>query len=316
MSFFTASPFQTSLQYAVTCHGVALHSGADVTMTLHPAPADHGIRFKRTDIEGTENIVIPRHDAVCDTKLGTTIANADGVKVMTIEHLMAAFYGCGIDNALVELNGPEIPIMDGSSEPFVFLLECAGVEVLETPRHYLEIKRTIAVEEGGSMAVIKPHDSLALDITIQFDHEQIQTQRASYDFAKTSFKQSLARARTFGFRKDVEALRQIGLARGGSLHNAIVLDDHQILNQEGLRFSDEFVRHKALDCLGDFMLAGGHILGAVTTIRPGHGINNRLLHAIFAHADNYEWQREATPAPLARPGAIAANAQPQALMAV
>lgn len=280
------SPFQTTLQYPVTCTGVALHSGANVAMTLHPAPADHGIVFVRSDVSPDMARVPARYDTVCDTQLGTTISNAQGTKVMTIEHLMAALWGCGVDNLLVELDGPEVPVMDGSSEPFVFLIECAGVETLDVSRKRLEILRTVAVEEDGATAIIRPDDALSLDITIQFAHEKIQTQHAVYDFSHTQFKQALCRARTFGFAKDVEALRQMGLARGGSLQNAIVLDETDILNADGLRYEDEFVRHKALDCVGDYFLAG-HLCGAVTTVRPGHRINNVLMRAIMADSANY-----------------------------
>ncbi len=299
------SPFQTSLQYPVSCHGVALHSGASVTLTLKPAPAGHGIVFERTDIAGEAARVPARYDLVNETQLGTTLTNEHATKVMTVEHLMAALWGCGIDNALIELDGPEVPIMDGSSEPLVFLMECAGVEVLDAPRQVLEILRTVAVEEGGASAVIAPSDRFSLDITIQFDHTKIGSQQAFYDFDSVSFKRSLCRARTFGFAKDVEALRKIGLARGGSLANAVVLDDETILNEDGLRYGDEFVRHKALDCVGDFFLAGATLMGEVTTFRPGHRINNQLLRAIFADEQNYRWQ------PLALP-AVKTAAQPKA----
>ncbi len=281
------SPFQTTLHHAVTCNGVALHSGATVSMTLHPAEAGHGIVFKRRDVEGFKSLVPARYDAVCDTKLGTTICNEYGTKVMTVEHLMAALWGSGIDNCLIELEGPEIPIMDGSSEPFVFLVECAGVRVLDVPRQIITVNRVVAVEDQGATAVIVPADHFSLDITIHFDHAKIGTQQAVYDFTETSFKRSLCRARTFGFARDVEQLRSIGLAQGGSLANAIVLGDDTIMNEDGLRYNDEFVRHKALDCCGDYYLAGAILRGAVTTFRPGHGINNQLMRELFSHADNY-----------------------------
>lgn len=303
------SPYQTTLHYPVSCNGTALHSGAQVSLSLHPAPAGHGIVFKRRDVAAAAALVPARYDAVCDTRLGTTIRNEAGTTVMTVEHLMAALWGCGIDNALIELDGPEIPIMDGSSEPFVFLIECAGIETLDAPRRVLELRRTVAVEEDGATAVIHPAEALSLDITIQFDHARIRTQRAFYDFAHTGFKQTLCRARTFGFVRDVEALRKAGLARGGSLHNAIVLNDEEVLNAEGLRYQDEFVRHKALDCAGDYFLCGGFLHGAVTTFRPGHRINNLLLRAIFADAENYVWSELADTGarihPLPAPAAVA-----------
>lgn len=280
-------PFQTTLNYPVTCTGVALHSGAQVTMSLKPAPADHGVVFVRRDIAAAKARVPARYDAVVDTRLGTTIANAHGTRVMTVEHLMAALWGCGIDNCLVELDGPEVPIMDGSSEPFVFLLECAGIDVLDAPRASIEVLRTVAVEDSGSTAVLTPADHFMLDVTIHFDHARIGTQQARYDFSETTFKQALCRARTFGFAQDVEALRAAGLARGGSLRNAVVLDEESILNTEGLRYGDEFVRHKALDCIGDYFLSGMALQGAVTTLRPGHHINNVLMRALFADSRNY-----------------------------
>lgn len=281
------SPFQTTLNHAVTCNGVALHSGATVSMTLQPAPAGHGIVFKRRDVEGYKSLVPARYDMVCDTKLGTTLANEYGTKVMTVEHLMAALWGCGIDNCLIELEGPEIPIMDGSSEPFVFLVECAGVRVQDAPRRIIQVNRVVAVEDQGSTAVIAPADHFSLDVTIHFNHDKIGTQKAVYDFTETSFKRALCRARTFGFARDVEQLRSIGLAQGGSLANAVVLGDADILNEDGLRYNDEFVRHKALDCCGDYYLAGAIIRGAVTTFRPGHCINNLLMRELLSNPDNY-----------------------------
>lgn len=283
------SPYQTSLHYSVSCHGVALHSGATVSLSIKPAPANHGIVFRRTDIAGEAAFVPARYDLVKETQLGTTLINEAGIKIMTVEHIMAALWGLGVDNALIEIGGAEVPIMDGSSEPFVFLIECAGIEVLDAPRRFIEVLRTVAVEEDGASAVIEPADHFALDITIQFAHSHIGSQRALYDFTQTSFKRALSRARTFGFAKDVEALRSIGLARGGSLENAIVLDDAGVLNAEGLRYEDEFVRHKALDCVGDYYLAGATLLGEVTTFRSGHRINNLLLREIFSNQANYRW---------------------------
>lgn len=283
-----ASVFQTTLQHSVTCKGVALHSGANVSMTLHPAEADHGIVFRRSDVDSAAALVPARYDAVVDTMLGTTIANEFGTKVMTVEHLMAALWGCGVDNCLIEIEGPEIPIMDGSSEPFVFLIECAGTKLLDETRKVIEVSRVVAVEENGATAVIAPADHLSIDITINFDHKKIGTQQAVYDFEQTSFNQSLCRARTFGFARDVEMLRTKGLAKGASLNNAIALgDNNDIMNKEGLRYADEFVRHKALDCVGDYYLCGYLIRGAVTTYRPGHGINNLLMRELMADEANY-----------------------------
>ncbi len=279
--------FQATVAAEVSCVGVALHTGDMVNMTIRPAPAHSGITFIRKDLPEPNNKVHATYDAVTETTLGTTIRNAAGVSVATIEHVMAALWGAGIDNARIWLDGPEVPIMDGSSEPFVFLLDCAGRVQQKATRRRIKVLREVRVEEAGSIATIRPHDGFALDVEIVFNHKLIATQRASYDFSGVSFKQALSRARTFGFARDVEKMRAAGLARGGSLHNAIVLSEEEILNEGGLRYADEFVRHKALDCVGDYFLAGGSIEGRVSTTRPGHGINNKLLRALFADSANY-----------------------------
>jgi UDP-3-O-[3-hydroxymyristoyl] N-acetylglucosamine deacetylase len=278
---------QHTVAAEVSCVGVSLHSGDMVNMVIRPAAANTGIVFVRKDIENTKNQVPATFDAVVETTLGTTIANKHGVTVSTIEHLMAAIWGAGIDNARIELDGPEVPIMDGSSEPFIFLLECAGRVQQRAARRAIEILREVRVEEGKSVAVAKPAESFVLEVEIAFNHNLIGSQKARYDFSETTFKQSLARARTFGFAAEVEKMRSMGLALGGSLHNAIVVGEDDILNEGGLRYADEFVRHKALDCVGDYFLAGAMIRGEVQTHRPGHGINNKLLRAILADEANY-----------------------------
>lgn len=278
--------FQHTVAAEVGCVGVALHTGDMVNMTIRSAPPHAGIVFIRKDLK--EHHQIPaRYDMVSETTLGTTIRNAHGVQVSTIEHVMAALWGAGIDNARIELDGAEVPIMDGSSEPFVFLLDCAGRVQQKATRRVVKVLREVTVAEGGSTATIRPHDGFALDVEIVFNHRLIATQKAQYDFTDVSFKQALSRARTFGFARDVENMRKLGLARGGSLHNAIVLGEEDILNEGGLRYADEFVRHKALDCIGDYYLAGGIIEGKVATIRPGHGINNKLLRALFSDPAHY-----------------------------
>lgn len=279
--------FQHTVAAEVSCVGVSLHSGDMVNLTIRPAAANTGIVFIRTDVEAGKGAVAATYDAVTQTQLGTTIANKHGVTVSTIEHVMAAIWGAGIDNARIELDGPEVPIMDGSSEPFLFLLECAGRVQQKATRRVVEVLREVSIEEGKSKATVAPAEGFVLDITIGFPHRLVAEQKARYDFTKTTFKQSLARARTFCFARDVEVMRSMGLALGGSLHNAIVLSENDIMNEGGLRYADEFVRHKALDCVGDYLLAGAHIKGAVTTNRPGHGINNKLLRAIFADPANY-----------------------------
>ena len=278
---------QRTVAAEVSCIGVSLHSGDMVNMVIRPAAAGTGIVFVRKDIENGRNVVPAMFDAVAETTLGTTITNKHGVTVSTIEHLMAAIWGAGIDNARIELDGPEVPIMDGSSEPFTFLLECAGHVQQRATRKVIEVLKEVRVEEGKSVAVIKPAGAFVLEVEIAFNHNLIGSQKARYDFSETTFRQSLARARTFGFASDVEKMRSMGLALGGSLHNAIVVGEDEILNEGGLRYADEFVRHKALDCVGDFFLAGAHIQGEVVTSRPGHGINNKLLRALFADASNY-----------------------------
>lgn len=282
---------QTTLSNKVSCSGVGLHSGAPVNMVIYPATAGTGIVFRRTDAPAEQAFVPARYDLVTDTKLGTTIRNRFGTSVSTIEHLMAAFWGVGLDNAIVELDGPEVPIMDGSSEPFLFMLECARVTRLKEARKVLRILKRVEVRDGESIASVEPmgfeDEGCTLDIDIQFNHHAIGRQSAFYDFREQGFKQTLSRARTFGFEQEVNALRSMGLARGGSLDNAIVVGQDGVLNEEGLRYHDEFVRHKALDCLGDLYLAGYGIDGHFTFMRPGHGVNNKLLRAVFADPSAY-----------------------------
>lgn len=301
------SAFQTTLAGSVTCSGVGLHTGKPVHLTLRPADCDTGIQFVRLDVAKEISVIPASYLNVADTRLGTTLKNEYGTTISTVEHLMAALWGLGVDNAVITLDGPEVPIMDGSSEPFVFLIECAGVKTLSASRDTIEVLKKITVQEGESTASIRPFDGFALNIDIEYPNTAIPAQHAFYDFSTQSFKHALCRARTFGFASDVEKLRAMGLARGGSLENAIVVGDKAVLNEEGLRFGDEFVRHKALDCVGDYFLSGLRVRGAVTTVRPGHGINNKLLRALFA--DRSAW-RVISPARPARPvvAAVAAAA--------
>ena len=282
---------QLTVANKVSCIGVGLHTGSRVTLTLHPASAGTGIVFRRLDISSERAFVPARHDAVSDTRLGTTLTNTFGVSVATVEHLMAALWGAGVDNVIAEVDGPEVPIMDGSSEPFTFMIECAGLKALPASRKILRVMKTIEVHEGKSMARVIPNmegdEGCVLDIEIDYDSEVISRQLARYDFRDISFKQSLSRARTFGFEHEVVALRKQGLALGGSLDNAVVVGKTDILNKEGLRYRDEFVRHKALDCLGDLYLAGVQIDGCFTFVRPGHAINNALLKALLADESAY-----------------------------
>lgn len=279
---------QHTLSHPVTVSGIGLHSGKMVRMTLHPADVNTGIVFFRNDVAAGSGTVPALYDRVVDTQLGTTLANDHGVTVSTVEHLMAALWGCGIDNVVIELNAPEVPIMDGSSEPFIALIESAGTEDQGAPRKMVEVVRPVTIRAGESVITIEPYNGYALDVEIAFNHATIARQHGVYDFNSVTFQDMLSRARTFGFEHEVEYLRGKGLARGGSLDNAIVIGKEGVLNREGLRFNDEFVRHKALDCVGDFYLAGTRILGRITAVRPGHGVNNQLLHALFA--DKRAWR--------------------------
>lgn len=278
---------QHTISQSVTCVGVGLHSGEPVHMTLHPAAIDHGIVFKRTDVTKDSGLIPVRHDGVVDTRLGTTLANEHGVTIATIEHLMAALWGCGVDNILIELDGPEVPIMDGSSEPFIFQIETAGIREQKAARRAIRILKPVTAKIGDAEVTLEPYDGFAIDISIDFEHKAISRQVATYDFSRMTFKHMLSRARTFGFEHEVEMLRKMGLARGGSLHNAIVIGEDGVLNREGLRFNDEFVRHKALDAIGDLYLAGAPLLCRVKASRPGHSVNNQVLRALFE--DDSAW---------------------------
>ena len=279
---------QRTLKTSIDCSGIGLHSGVKVSMTLHPADANTGISFKRTDIAGG-GAVIPAHwDYVVDTRLSTTLGNEDGVTIGTVEHLMAALAGCGIDNALIELNGPEVPIMDGSAQPFVFLVECAGVVEQDAPRRVIRILKTVSVDCEYGEARLSPGSCLSLDVEIDFEGSAIAKQSLSIGVVNGSFGKELARARTFGFLHQIEKLWAAGLAKGGSLDNAVVVSGDKILNEGGLRYDDEFVRHKILDAVGDLYLAGGAIIGRFEGVCSGHATNNALLRALFA--DNEAWK--------------------------
>ncbi len=307
---------QTTLSNKVSCSGIGLHTGRVVKITLYPAEPNTGVVFKRLDVEQEKSLIPARYDAVCETRLGTTIRNRSGITVSTIEHLMAALWGANVDNVLVELDGPEVPIMDGSSEPFTFMIECARVVEQKATRRILRVLKAVEVQEGKSTARVQPNfegdEGCVLGVQIEFDSKVISSQVLKYDFRDVTFKQTLSRARTFGFEHEVEAMRANGLALGGSLANAIVVGKDKILNEEGLRYADEFVRHKALDCLGDLFLAGLRIDGRFDFLRPGHGINNSLLRALFADKSAYViTPADALPAPVVtRPAKdIAAYAQ-------
>lgn len=261
--------------------GVGVHTGAHVRVAVRPAPADAGIVFVRTDVTDRDNRVPVSGEAVCKTQLGTVIGNAAGVTVSTIEHLMAAFAMLGVDNAVVELDGPEMPIMDGSSEPFVQILDQAGRRRQEAPRRYIEILAPIEVVDGDKSARLLPAERFEMAFEIAFASPVIGRQAVDLPMDEQAFRDELADCRTFGFAHEVEALRAMGLARGGSLENAVVIEGDRILNPEGLRRPDEFVRHKALDAIGDLYVLGAPVLGRFEGKLAGHGINNQLVRALL-----------------------------------
>lgn len=293
---------QKTLKTPIGCTGVGLHSGAKVSMTLKPATPGHGIVFVRTDLPAHAARIPATWQNVVDTRMCTALGNDQGARVGTIEHLMAALYGCEIDNAIIELDGPEVPVMDGSSAPFVFLIECAGTVDQAALRRVIEVTREVVVEEGDCRIAIAPSARFELDFEIDFRDTAVARQACRMDVRPASFRAELARARTFGFVQDIDRLQAAGLARGGSLENAVVISGNRILNDDGLRYDDEFVRHKMLDCVGDLYLAGAPLLGRVTACRSGHRHNNRLLHALFADASAYRYvdAPEARPAPVVR----------------
>ena len=282
LSKLTASSWQRTLQSSIRCTGVGLHTGDKVTMELQPAAADTGILFRRTDVANSDRDVRARYDFVGSTNFCTTLVNEDGVSVATIEHLMAALAGCEIDNAIVALNGPEVPIMDGSAEPFVFLIECAGTVEQDEPRRAIQVLHPVTVRDGNSVATLEPADGFSIEFGIDFESAAIGRQSFLMDLSPDAFKTDISRARTFGFLHEVEALHNAGLGQGGSLENVVVIDGDEVMNVDGLRFDNEFVRHKVLDCIGDMYLAGGPLVGHFSGIRAGHGLHHKLLHALFA----------------------------------
>jgi UDP-3-O-[3-hydroxymyristoyl] N-acetylglucosamine deacetylase len=277
-------PFrQRTFRQRASLEGVGLHSGAKVRFTLAPAPADSGIVLERDGVE------IPAlAEFVVDTTMNTSLGR-DGVRIGTVEHLLAALAGCGIDNARIEVEGPEIPIMDGSSEPFVQLVRRAGIYEMRQSRRFLLVRKAVSVTEGDKMARLGPaRGKFSINYTIDFRHPLISDQSYRMDVTERSFQKDIARARTFGFKRDVERLHKAGLARGGSLENAVVVDDFNILNPDGLRFPDEFVRHKILDALGDLSLIGMPIIGHLTAVKSGHALNHQLVRRIVAETDACE----------------------------
>ncbi len=279
---------QRTLKTAIRATGVGLHTGEKVYMTLRPAPENAGIVFRRVDLDPPVDIPGDA-ELVGETMLGTTLIK-DGVKVATVEHLMSALAGLGIDNVIVDLSAPEVPIMDGSAGPFVFLLQSAGIEEQNAPKRFIRIKRKVRVEDGDKWAELTPFNGFKVNFRIAFNHPVFNklSQTASIDFSSTSFLKEVSRARTFCFLRDVETLRGQNLTLGGSMDNAIVLDDYRILNEDGLRYANEFVIHKILDAIGDVYLLGHSLVGEFTANKSGHGLNNKLLRALLADREAWE----------------------------
>jgi UDP-3-O-[3-hydroxymyristoyl] N-acetylglucosamine deacetylase len=279
---------QRTIAAPVRTVGIGLHTGRKVTLKLIPAPINTGIIFHRIDLPDAPGIKADAH-LVTDTRLATVLQNGD-TRVSTVEHLLSGCAGLGIDNLIIELDCEEVPIMDGSAASFLFLIESAGLQEQDAPRQFIVIKKPVEIRESGKLARLEPFDGFKLDFTIDFKHPAVDKtgQRHVIDFADSTYAREIGRARTFGFAHEVEALREMGLARGGSLDNAIVLDEHRILNNEELRYDDEFVRHKILDAIGDLYLAGHPIVGAYVAEKSGHALNNALLRALFADPTAYE----------------------------
>jgi UDP-3-O-[3-hydroxymyristoyl] N-acetylglucosamine deacetylase len=279
---------QRTLKNVIRASGIGLHSGRKVYMTLRPAAENTGIVFRRVDLEPPADIKADGH-LVGETMLGTTLTEGR-VKVATVEHLMAALAGLGIDNCFIDLTAPEVPIMDGSSAPFVFLLQSAGIEEQNALKRFLRIRKKVRVEDDDKWAELKPYAGLKVNFHIDFEHPVFKShlQRASMDFSTTTFLKEISRARTFGFLRDIEALRSRNLTLGGSMDNAIVLNDYRVLNEDGLRYEDEFVKHKILDAIGDLYLMGHSLIGEFTGYKSGHALNNALVRAVLA--DEAAWE--------------------------
>ena len=280
---------QRTLKNPIRATGVGLHSGVKVEMHLRPAPIDSGIVFRRMDIEGATDLKANPY-LVTDTRL-CSVLESGNAKVATVEHLMSALAGLGLDNVLVDLTGPEVPIMDGSSAPFVFLLQSAGIEEQDAPKKYVRITQPIEVRDGDKWVRFTPHNGFRIEFTIAFDHPVFEksAQKVVVDFDHTAYTKEVSRARTFGFMHEVEYLRNHGLALGGSLDNAIVMDEFRVLNNDGLRYDDEFAKHKVLDAIGDLYLLGHPIIGAFEAYKSGHALNNKLLRELLEHQESWEY---------------------------
>ena len=299
---------QRTLKNVIRATGVGLHSGEKVYMTLRPAPVDTGIVFRRIDLDPVVEIPASA-ELVTETTLCTGLT-CEGAKVQTVEHLMSAMAGLGVDNAYVELSSAELPIMDGSAGPFVFLIQSAGVAEQDAPKRFIRITRPVEVTEGDKVARFEPYDGFKLGFTVKFDHPMIPASqsRAEVDFSTGAYIKEVARARTFGFMRDLEYMRERNLGLGGSMDNAIVLDEFRVLNEDGLRYADEFVRHKILDAVGDLYLAGRPIIGAYEGYKSGHALNNKLVRALLADAE--AWEEVSFTDPVAPPPVVYGDAVP------
>ncbi|RUO41768.1 UDP-3-O-[3-hydroxymyristoyl] N-acetylglucosamine deacetylase [Pseudidiomarina aestuarii] len=294
---------QRTIKQPIATTGVGLHKGNKVQLTLRPAPANTGLVFRRVDLNPAVDIVA-NAELVRDTRMCTCLINEDNVRVSTVEHLLAAIAAMGIDNLIIEVDSHEIPIMDGSSHPFIYLLQSAGIEEQSSAKKFIRIKQPVRVEDGDKWAELLPHNGFRIDFAIDFDHPAIADtgQVFSMDFSTKGFVKQISRARTFGFMKDIEYLRANNLALGGSFDNAVVLDEFRILNSEGLRYDDEFVKHKILDAVGDLYMGGHAILGHLRAFKSGHALNNMLLREVLANQEAWEFvtfEEAAAKAPIA-----------------
>ena len=302
---------QRTLKSIVQMTGVGLHSGRKVTLTLRPAAANTGVIYRRTDLNPPVDFPADP-ESVRDTMLCTALVNDEGVRISTVEHLNAALAGMGIDNVVIEVDAPEIPIMDGSASPFIYLLQSAGIEELNTAKKFIRIKKPVRIEDGDKWAEIRPYNGFRLDFTIDFNHPAIESddQKLVFDFSSQSFIKDISRARTFGFMRDIEYLQSQNLCLGGSFDCAIVLDDYRILNEDGLRFDNEFVTHKVLDAVGDLYMCGHSILGQISAYKSGHALNNQLLRAVLADQEAWEWttieDEQESPVAFMQPGMVLA----------
>lgn len=279
---------QTTISCPISCYGIGVHSGKKTQVTLKPANPNTGVVFVRTDVTSVDNKIYTSYKNVFDTSLSTSIKNDAGIKVSTIEHLMAAIWGCGLSNVIIEIDGSEVPIMDGSSQPFVFMIECAGIKKTNIPKKCLKLLKDVYVTNGDSEIIANVSSMLSIDLTIDFSSSAIGKQKYIFNNEK-SFVSEIANSRTFGFLHELDYLQGKGLAKGASLDNTIGIDKNVILNHEGLRHDNEFVRHKMLDLLGDLSCAGGNFIGSLKGFKTSHELNNQLLHKIFSDPSGYKW---------------------------